>query len=219
MKKTICVLAALMVIASFACKKDSSTPSSSSTPTPTPTSTVVTVNSSPQFTGTINDTGYSLVTGSVYSGGTVADNMLGGSSATYNTGNYSSYMDNLNTGHPFLGITKGTMQFALALTMPDTASFDAFFAPGVYTYSSNLNTTNGIQIQYINAKGDFYSTAQGSADQTGSTFTITAKRALGMVYGQYEVAVMATFTCKLYSSTGASITLTNGVYVGDFSNQ
>jgi hypothetical protein len=218
MKKISYLAVALVIAFAVSCKKDStSTPSTTTTPTVTPTP--VSVNSTPQFTATINDTNYSMVTGSVYSGGTIDNNMIGGSGATYNTGNYGSYMANTNTNQPCLTITKGTLEFSLVESYPDSALFDAYFATGTYSYSVNLSTANGIQIQWINSKGDIYSTAQGSGTQTGSTFTITEKHALGMVYGSYEVAVMATFNCTLYSTTGTSITLTNGVYVGDFSPQ
>jgi hypothetical protein len=217
MKKLTYLLATLLLVATVACKKDnSSTPSSSSSsnnnnPPPPP---AVTVNSTPQFTGTINDTNYSLVTGAVYSGGTSANKSLGGNN---NTGAYQSYTANTNTGWPFLGITKGNIALGSS-NFADTAVFDSYFNAGTYSYTLNFNTTSGIQIQWLNSKGDVYSTNQGSGDQTGSSFTITAKRAVGLVYGTYTVNVLINFNCKLYSTTGASITLTNGVYVGPFAN-
>jgi len=212
MRKAICLFAFVAVLASISCKKDNPTPGSSNTNNNNNNNNnnTVTVNSTPQFTGTIGGTAYSYVTGTVYSGGTSSSKSLGGNP---NTATYQTYMNNTSSGQPFLGITKGTLTLTQG-NFADTASLDAFFAPGTYSYSAS----NGIVIQWLDASGNVYSTAQGSGVQTGSVFKITAKRAQGLVYGTYQVATMATFNCTLYSISGTAVVLTNGVYVGVFGN-
>jgi hypothetical protein len=214
MKKVIYLAAILLVVASISCKKDNAAATTTTTTNNTNNTNnnnnnTVTANSTPQVTVTINDTNYSMVTGTVYSGGSSSSGGHGGPTS------YGSDIANTSLNQPNIGISKGSLVFSSLYA--DTGTFDAFFNTGTYTYSSNFNTTNGIQIEWCNSKGDIYTTSQGSGNQTGSTFTITAKHALGYsINGSYYVRVMAKFNCTLYSTSGASIQLTNGVYVGDF---
>jgi len=213
MKKLTFLAAVVFAVAFVSCKKnDSTTPSASTTNN---NSGPVTINSTPQFSGTINSVNYSFVNGaSGYANGTAANKQIGGSMATQNYGEYQTYITN-GSNQPFFGIYKGTLTFPLSSNFPDSASFDAFFPISTCSYS--LNYSNGIEVEWIDGSGNFYSTSQGSGSQSGSTFKITAKQA-GMIGGNYMVKIIATFNCTLYSSSGSPIALTNGTYVGYFEN-
>ncbi len=209
MKKSLFYLTIAGTAALASCtKKETTTPSTSNN-----TNTGVTINSLPQFTGTINGTNYSLINGSVYQGGVGSSKNIGGTGATHNSASYSSYIvDNGNHG---LSIDKGTITFPLTSTYPDSATFKAFFAPGKYPYS--YNDTTGIEIDWTDPNGNVYTTSLGTGVETGSTFTIAAEQYANALGYQNE-KVLINFSCTLYSSTGASIQLTNGVYVGYFEN-
>ena len=208
MKKFTFLFTAIVVTLAVSCKKDKTATPSSSTPSSPPVATV-TINSTPQFSGTINGTNYSLVNGVTYSSG-VASNKQGGAPST---ASYASLIGNYNTNQPYLTINKGTMTFNFS--MPDTASFDAFFPVSSIPFSKN--NANGIDIDWIDPNGNQYSTSLGSANQSGSAFAITAKQVTN-ISGYQNVKVMATFNCTLYNSTGGSVVLTGGIYVGYFEN-
>lgn len=207
MKKTTVLVALCAIVILAGCKKDdnNATPSQNNTPP----NNAVTINSTPQFTGTINGTGYSMVNGNTYSSGVASNKQIGSPSKA----SYASLIGNENTNQPYLTINKGMMTFSGS--MPDTASFDAFFPVGSYTYSPNY--VSGIEIDWIDPNGNQYSTSMGTGNQANSSFKVTAKQ-VSMVSGYYEVKILATFNCTLYNSSGGSITLTNGTYVGSFEN-
>lgn len=211
MKKVIVLFAIVIVGLSVSCKKDNPATPAASTPAPvvTPPSNSITINSTPQFSGTINGTSYSLVNGSTYTSGVASNKQIGSPS----TASYASLVGNQNTNQPYFTINKGTMTFTGS--MPDTASFDAFFP--VTSIAFSKNNINGIDIDWIDPTGNLYSTSLGTANQSSSAFAITAKQ-VTTILGYQNVKVMATFSCTLYNSTGGSIALTNGIYVGYFEN-
>ena len=110
---------------------------------------------------------------------------------------------------------------------------DSFFAPGNYAFSVlshdttfsylgnatdtviNLGTTvtdtlltPGINMLYSDKKGTLWQTFRGTADQTGSYFTIVSVQTLQ----DYPLVCMVTakFACKLYDGAGNVLNLTNG---------
>jgi hypothetical protein len=192
-------------------QKDSSTPSSNSTPgnNNNNNSNTITINSTPQFSGTINGTNYSLVNGATYSSGVSSNKLIGSPS----NASYASMIGNVNTNQPYFTIYKGTIVFTGST--PDTSAFDAFFPVSAISFSQN--NVNGIDIDWIDPSGNLYSTSFGSASQSGSAFTILAKQ-VSTIAGYQNVKVFAKFNCTLYNSAGASFPLTNGIYVGYFEN-
>jgi hypothetical protein len=214
MKKINCFMAIALSVVIVSCTKPSTSSSSSSNNNNNTGG--VNINSTPQFTATINGSKVNLVSGSTYTSGVGASKQMGGTGATANYEEPSSSIGNPNTNQPYLTINKGTITFPLSSSMPDTATYDAFFAAKSYPYS--INYANGIEIDWIDANGNIYNTSLGSGSQTGSTFSIVAEKAY-YVLGNYEIKVVANFSCILYNSAGASIKLTNGVYVGDFEDQ
>src|SRR5690606_34875199 len=95
-----------------------------------------------------------------------------------------------------ISIEKGTLVLPGG-GYPDEAEFAAFFPIGAYNYSTQ--PLNGIELQYTDETGDYWSTAYGAADQTGSSFKVTQRKIQG---GGDIVKIMATFNCKLYDGSG-----------------
>jgi hypothetical protein len=127
----------------------------------------------------------------------------------------SSYIEPATTPFP-----TGTTAFDLSkgilhnYTTISDATFKDFFAIGSYPYG--YDPADGIRISWIDGAGNEWSTSNGTANQTGSAFNITA---VADEPGQvdYSVRVTATFNCKLYDNAGNTKTLTGGKYVGIFS--
>lgn len=103
----------------------------------------------------------------------------------------------------------------------DSAKFVNFFATGTHpytpdSYNSGFTTTShGIEVFYTDANDVDWSTAFGTADQTGSNFSINQNlfyRYLGDKY----IKVKCTFNCKLYDGNGAMKTITDGTVIMDF---
>ncbi len=211
MKKLNYLLITFVIISLAGCsKKDNTT-----TPTPTPTPTGITVNSSWQYSAKIDGTTHANVEGSLdFQGSFGWSASLAGwpdtSSCVFGSG-----LNGNNSPNKSLSIDIGTAYFMG--NQCDTAKFKAVIHTGSYSYTANGN--NGVKISWVDANGDFWATDYGTGNQTGSSFSITDVVPVGFVLGNYELKFKATFSCKLYNySTGASVLLTDGVYVGKFEN-
>jgi hypothetical protein len=98
----------------------------------------------------------------------------------------------------------------------DTNTFKAAIHTGTYNFHG---TTDPVEVHFVDPNGEIWSSSDGTGDQTGSVFTITDVVRVGMVLGNLQLKYKATFNCKLYNMmTGASMTLTDGVYVGKVEN-
>jgi hypothetical protein len=99
----------------------------------------------------------------------------------------------------------------------DTIEFKKAIHTGAYVYHGT--GTNPVEIHWVDANGGIWSTQDGTGDQTGSTFTVTDVARVGIALGNLQLKFRATFNCKLYNmNTGASMTLTDGVYIGKVEN-
>lgn len=95
-------------------------------------------------------------------------------------------------------------------------AFTDFFALGNYSYVKDFNTAKGVSIYWLDPQGEEWSTQAGTADQTGSTFTIISTADAKAFNGLYLKTKMQ-FKCKLYNvNTGAMKEVTNGEMVGTF---
>lgn len=114
----------------------------------------------------------------------------------------------LPAGKTEFGIDRGFMHQYTAATQ---AQFKAFFTPGDYAYSalSNDQADNGIRIYWTDTKGEVWD-SRDKTDQTSATFKILSVQDFTDIAGDYNVKVKVQFSCKLYNSSGASKTLTNG---------
>jgi hypothetical protein len=109
------------------------------------------------------------------------------------------------------GISIGTVTYS-GSQLPPKEDFNAVFSEGNKTYARNFN--NGVSV-FVNMGGVTWSSSNGTADQTGSTFTIT-NATPNVVFGADVVEVTATFSCTLYDDSGDSKKITNGTFKGTF---
>lgn len=211
MKKVYLTL--IVVISLISCSKnkdDASTPNNSGNPTPTGNS--ITINSSYQVWVKIDGNTYSkIMNGNNILEGVGADKSIAGLPDT-SSASWSSFLYDNNTLQSYFAVDKGRMIFFGAF--PDTASFKSFYSPASYSYS--IGAQNGIVISYQDSNNVLWSTDQGSGDQSGSSFVITDRKTYTIT--DYTVVIRATFNCKVYNSSDQSKTLTEGIYVGEFSN-
>jgi hypothetical protein len=122
------------------------------------------------------------------------------------------------TGEVNIDISKGTLKYPYNVNPnPPDSTFDAFYAIGNYPYT--IDAAEGIRILIKDLNNVTWSTSLGTADQTGSSFSITKSK--GVTYndkkmdtkGYYE-EVEFSFSCKLYDGNGNVKTLTNGLFSG-----
>lgn len=109
---------------------------------------------------------------------------------------------------------------------------DSFLRTGSYAYAASLNKdtsytangqlktqtllSDGIQLSWIDSAGKVWQTTRGSADQTGSYFTVTENHHGNSLSTDsnpaysYFTVVAANFGCNLYDDNGHVMKLTNG---------
>jgi len=116
---------------------------------------------------------------------------------------------------------------------------DSFFRAGDYNYATLINRdttytslhnpdadrsrtqkllSSGIHLIWFDSTGTVWQTTSGSADQTGSYFTITKSQSNvytsepGFTDYVYAVDIWAKFECKLYNDQGHMLRLANGKF-------
>ena len=189
MMRKICLL--LFVFASFsACKKDTSLPTVST------------------FFGRFNGFISSISTQNPPGLG-VAD-LVAINTTTDSIVSNGTYISALGGGGIVVSFTKATLVYP-GVGAPPQSAFQSFFAPGSVPYI-NATNANGIAIGYADKNGISWNSALG--DQTGSVFTITASQSSGS-----NMIVEALFNCKLFDSAGDSLTLSGGMFTGQFKPQ
>lgn len=209
MKKILFMLFLSGIVLS-SCKKEEPTPTTE-TETPDSTPAPVTASSSPQFSGKIDGASVSYVSGYYVdweSNGNVSTVTGEPSTFIYGFGVIDSNFE------PVISIKKGTLTLPNGW-YPTNSEFAAFFPVGDSSYDPLLQ--NGVEVFMVDNLGVEWSTKNGSADQTGSTFKIL-ERVEGTFNGDYQVKVKISLSCKLYDNSGNVKTLTEGIMVGSFAN-
>jgi hypothetical protein len=138
---------------------------------------------------------------------------------------------------PSLEFSKGNVGFHRVGSLPLNFT-DSFFAAGNYSYSvktadttynyigtatdtltlfskyyTKTKLSDGINILYYDSLGTAWETFNGTADQTGSSFTVLSAQPInnGNTTGKpIGALVTATFDCMLYDNKGNSKHLTKG---------
>lgn len=180
------------------CKKDKDD-SPAAAPAPAP----ITAQSDPQVSFKVDGTAYSWVptaTNNVYTACGIDGPPQ---TVSYSCAFSTEFMFDKNA----IDIEKGTTANA------DSAAFHNYFAPGTYPYSAG--SANGIVVSYWDAAGTKYTTDQGSGSQTGSTFQILENYYIDLM-GDIYVNAKVSFSCKVYSSSGAVKNITDGSGVFTF---
>lgn len=208
-KTNYLLVALLLMTTSFVgCKKDDDDNNSSPTPNPTPT---LTVNSEPQVSGKIDGVAFNWKTGgadgyqqSVSHGGPLG---VPPDSCEFVMG---TGFENVISGAYLMDVNLGTYKFVMPT---DSVLLKNFFTIKSWNYS--IDAANGVEIVYFDSNGDMWSTSFGSANQTGSTYSLQDRRYFKFS-GEHYIRVKASFSCKLYNAVGASKLLTDGVIVSDY---
>jgi hypothetical protein len=86
---------------------------------------------------------------------------------------------------------------------------------GPVSFGSEEKEINGVEVRWIDASGKKWSSAFGTGDQSGSSFTVTSHdttnfRANGLLGPLYDSK--GTFNCRLYDGAGNSMEVTDGKF-------
>lgn len=203
--KTLFLLFTASIVIS-SCKKEDPAPTTE--PDPTPTST--TASSAPQFTGSLD--GSNVNQTDMYVSYNTSGN-VGSGSGNPSTLIYGfSLLD--DSFESVLFVQKGTLLLPNGF-YPSNTEFDSFFPLGISNFDATL--LNGVAITYTDSSGNLWSTAYGTANQTGSTFEVVDRVSTSYV-GDHVMKVKIVTTCKLYNGSGGMIQLNNAVVIGRFAN-
>lgn len=188
------------------CKKEEPTPTTE-TETPDPTPAPVTASSSPQFSGKIDGVDFNYT--NAYYDSYLSETYV--SSGEPSTFAYGFTIVNANSGAN-LSIKKGRLTLPNG-GFPSNSEFASFFTVGESGYDPFLQ--NGVEVFMYDNLGVEWSTGNGSADQTGSTFKIL-ESVIDESDIDYLVKAKLSVSCKLYDESGNVKTLTDGIIVGSF---
>jgi hypothetical protein len=206
----------LIIAAVFSgCSKDDDDNSSNNNSNNNTGNTGITVSSPWQYSIKVGSTTYTAQEGvSDFQGNFSWQASLTTLPDSSSTGFGSGLSDNNSINKSF-GVDLGFVHFAG--NQCDTNKFKAVIHTGNYLFHGT--GSNPVEISFVDANGEIWGTDNGSGDQTGSNFTVTDVARVGVVQGNLQLKIKATFNCILYNfSTGASVTLTDGVYVGKVEN-
>lgn len=149
---------------------------------------------------------------------------------SWNWNVYHSFSRNPNNSQTF-GITTGVLSYPFysfgGSNYITTAKFFGYFKTGLNDFhyaTSQINTTDGtnldqylMSITYNDANNVLWTTYNGA--QTGSNFQITDTIPYvdyDMMGSELKLKFKASFNCKLYNTSGQSLTLENGRFIGEF---
>ncbi|MEZ4937012.1 MAG: hypothetical protein R2799_05410 [Crocinitomicaceae bacterium] len=169
-------------------------------------------NATAMFTATIDGASYEMIVTTTslvqqgYSDYTSIDSQT--SPVTF-TGSWGSSMYNYSTNES-AEVAIGQLTWTGA-TLPAYNDWKALFNTGSKNY---IFGGDGVRIA-IDEANVYWTTSSGTADQTGSTFTITSMTEK-TISGIPHIEIEASFSCKLYDGNGGSRTLTNGYFKGQF---
>ena len=96
--------------------------------------------------------------------------------------------------------------------------YDTYYdlAPyGSVRFGSMAKEEDGVEITWTDESGKMWSSAKGSANQTGSKFTISQREEIEYLPGQIQVGdykLGGTFNCTLYDDFGNSLKVINGKF-------
>ncbi|MBK6627525.1 MAG: hypothetical protein IPJ87_11080 [Flavobacteriales bacterium] len=111
-------------------------------------------------------------------------------------------------------------------SLPSVDSVNTMVALGARSYGVFLwnqstltyEVVDGVRVEWTDALGVKWSTDRGTADQTGSNFSINERTSTGDPFGP-RFTFKVTFNCKLYDGAGNSKLVTNGALHGPLITQ
>jgi hypothetical protein len=98
---------------------------------------------------------------------------------------------------------------------PYGAEHDTLVKMGSNPFGSEEQEIDGVEIRWTDASGTLWSSALGTADQTGSTFVVTDHTLIQYQIGQQKGGryfTKGTFSATLYDGTGRSMNVTDGKF-------
>lgn len=174
----------------------------------------ITINSYPQFSGSIDGSEVTYLSTDGYGLGFGVDQAID----TVNNQTAAIYYSALTTlgsdTAQLFTVRIGTLHFPNGSLQEN--QFVNFFATGSYPYT--LDGDEGIEINWRDNDGTIWSTSNGTANQSGSVFVIAEKAVDEDLEGQgfYAVKIRAGLNCKLYDDNGNSKEISDATYVGYF---
>jgi len=99
---------------------------------------------------------------------------------------------------------------------PTNAAIDAMFQVQSYPYGKSINevgaanSMDGVRVAYYGTDQVEWATDKGTANQTGSTFSIVSITPLSTPTQVANYSILVEFSCKLYDDNGNVKTLTDG---------
>jgi|GEM_PF-5485648 len=98
---------------------------------------------------------------------------------------------------------------------PSVLQYNQLVRQGTMPFGSYFDEKEGVEIRWRDAAGTLWSTALGSGDQTGSTFTVTSNTPITVnpgqsINGHYKTS--GTFSATLYDTKGNSMPITDGKF-------
>lgn len=212
------LLPILLVIATStifnSCKKKSEeepapTPAPATTPTTPPGSGAPAITSSFYFQAKIDGTWVTYQDGvNSYASGTSGSNY----GSTTNQEEQAGLLINYST------FRYGSIFILKTIAYPGASDYESMFSVRSYSYGINADQAghpagvDGAGISFIDSTGVIWRSDYGTANQTGSTFSITEH--IANTDGTSHHISKAVFSCKLYDGNGHVKTLTDGKFRG-----
>ena len=175
--------------------------------TPDNSSGNININSTVQFTGTVNGTAYSFVSGQgsfqPYTGSSGYWGTNGELSQKQYTGGIVDFFSNASAG-----VSRGNLQ--IVGNSPTLAQMQALWAVGTYEYT--VDAVNGAAVEFSPDGTTFWTSGSGAGTQPAtSSFEVTEVGSAASFSGQITKVVVEV-TCVLYDGNGNTADL-EGVFV------
>jgi hypothetical protein len=124
---------------------------------------------------------------------------------------FTSSIYNVNQGGTSMEVLKGIFKNYFDASFED---FKNYFSVGNYSFAKSGTNDSGFRINWYDKNGKGWASNNGSADQTGSSISITELKE-ELVLGETYLKPTISFKCKLYDENGNAIQA-SGIYVGPF---
>ena len=170
-----------------------------------------------RFTGTIGSSSLSYI---VDGSGMYENSFNNGSSIntppSLSTKTFGSTIgDFLGSGYPALSIEIGQLSYSGGMIAP-SSSFISYITARSYSYS--VGPVAGVAVTFTDASGTIWRSDKGTANQSGSSFSISEATPGTNLSGDEQIVFKANFSCKLYDDNGNSVQLSNGYMYAAFGN-
>lgn len=210
-KKIFTIMIIGMLLTTISCKKDTNSdttnPTGNNTPTPTEHYFEATIDGATvKFVANTN--GYSEGAKDAYAGSTLNGNGWEWVPCSFFC-DFSLALQNLpSKNEAGIGIIRNTTTDITELNDYINLISVKSYGYGKMAKSTSENGIEGAYVYYVDNNGKLWTSDKGTANQTGSAFSLTEYT--NSTSTMYKKECKATFSCKLYDGAGNVKTLTNG---------